>query len=454
MSITNGPNLGLMVNGLQGEAHYPELMKLWRWLDFYGQPVVKQVGLNTPPSSPADGDAYIIGTSPTGAWASLQNRITRWSGVTNTWETFSPKQGWAVKDYATQVEYSWSGTAWAASAYVDSAVVHKAGTETMTALKKISLNAADIAPVDATVLMQLIGADGSGPRVDMAAAAPGSARPSTIMRTSRGTISAPTATQASDLLGYHAFRGYGVSAWSGNAAYIGATATENFTNSANGASIDFFTTPNGTTAPRQAGSWGQDGILYANYGIDSLGLSVKSGPLVSSPGQGGTFRCRDDSGTPRWLLGLLGTVGARNFSVYDLVNGAERVKIDAASGVVSLPNGINLGGTANLSAYDEGTWTPTATNLGGTGITYSAKWVKVGSRVDFVIQVAGTGLTAIANTTTLTLPFTPARHSSSCISDDIVSQAKVCTILSDGKVHLPAMTSSALFIITGTFFLN
>lgn len=36
------------------------------------------IGLNTPPSSPVEGDIYVIGSSPTGAWAGKANAITGW----------------------------------------------------------------------------------------------------------------------------------------------------------------------------------------------------------------------------------------------------------------------------------------------------------------------------------------------------------------------------------------
>jgi hypothetical protein len=42
-------------------------------LDALVQPVVQQVSLNTPPGSPADGQCWIIGTTPTGAWAGQAN---------------------------------------------------------------------------------------------------------------------------------------------------------------------------------------------------------------------------------------------------------------------------------------------------------------------------------------------------------------------------------------------
>ena len=44
MSLTMGPNTGLLTNGAPGEGHYNELMRLLRWDDFLRQPVVKGRG--------------------------------------------------------------------------------------------------------------------------------------------------------------------------------------------------------------------------------------------------------------------------------------------------------------------------------------------------------------------------------------------------------------------------
>ena len=65
MALTNGPNLGLLVNGNAGEGHYTDLMKQWRGLDGLVMPNAKGYLTNTPPGSPADGDLYIIGAAPT-----------------------------------------------------------------------------------------------------------------------------------------------------------------------------------------------------------------------------------------------------------------------------------------------------------------------------------------------------------------------------------------------------
>ncbi len=73
---------------------------------------VKSRGLGTPPVSPSDGDCYIIGPSPTGAWAGLADRLTYYlSG----WRFLAPKSGmnlW-VADESLCAHYT--GSAWLSS---------------------------------------------------------------------------------------------------------------------------------------------------------------------------------------------------------------------------------------------------------------------------------------------------------------------------------------------------
>lgn len=92
MALTNGPNLGILINGNAGEEHYDELMAQWRGLDLLVMPVVLDADLTAPPGSPSAGDAYIVGLSPTGAWAGKALQIARWSG--SAWEFYPSKNGW------------------------------------------------------------------------------------------------------------------------------------------------------------------------------------------------------------------------------------------------------------------------------------------------------------------------------------------------------------------------
>ena len=114
MSIVYGPNVGLMAGAADGDLYGDAMRAFQRGVDALVMPVVKGVGTNTPPGSPADGDAYVVGTSPTGAWAAKNNQIARWSSVANAWEFYVPKAGWKVQDSSAtgQPSYTFTGSAW------------------------------------------------------------------------------------------------------------------------------------------------------------------------------------------------------------------------------------------------------------------------------------------------------------------------------------------------------
>lgn len=112
MTLSVGPNLGMLVNGTLGEEHYDELMAQWRALDTLIQCNVISMALATPPGSPADGATYIVAASPTGAWAGKATNLARWSAVVGAWEFFSPKEGWEAYCLADDLDHKFNGTAW------------------------------------------------------------------------------------------------------------------------------------------------------------------------------------------------------------------------------------------------------------------------------------------------------------------------------------------------------
>jgi hypothetical protein len=79
-------------------------------LDALVQPVVQQIGLNTPPASPAEGQCWIIGATPTGAWAGQANRLAQRIG--GAWVFYAPFIGLVVFDAATLAQWGWNGSAW------------------------------------------------------------------------------------------------------------------------------------------------------------------------------------------------------------------------------------------------------------------------------------------------------------------------------------------------------
>lgn len=135
MTLSVGPNLGLLVNGALGEEHYDELMAMWRGLDVLVQSRVISTALSTPPGSPADGDAYIVAASPTGDWVGHAAKIARWSTVVTAWEFFAPKSGWTVHNAADSTEYKFDGTSWvAATASAPTTAIPIAVSDESTAL--------------------------------------------------------------------------------------------------------------------------------------------------------------------------------------------------------------------------------------------------------------------------------------------------------------------------------
>lgn len=79
-------------------------------LDALVQPVVQAIGLNTPPASPTDGECWIVGPSPTAAWAGQANRLAQRIG--GAWVLHAPFVGLVVVEAATLAPWGWNGSAW------------------------------------------------------------------------------------------------------------------------------------------------------------------------------------------------------------------------------------------------------------------------------------------------------------------------------------------------------
>lgn len=82
-----------------------------RALDALVQLSVKSRALNTPPSTPVEGDRYIVATAPTGAWSAAAGEIAAF--VDGVWRFFAPQTGWRAFDENAGEFVYWSGSAWA-----------------------------------------------------------------------------------------------------------------------------------------------------------------------------------------------------------------------------------------------------------------------------------------------------------------------------------------------------
>lgn len=69
---------------------------------------------NAPPSLTGGGNAYIIGASPTGAWAGNAGKIAQDQG--SSWGIYTPAEGWTADDQDQNGPYRYNGSAWIAQA--------------------------------------------------------------------------------------------------------------------------------------------------------------------------------------------------------------------------------------------------------------------------------------------------------------------------------------------------
>lgn len=76
----------------------------------------KSRNVSTPPGSPLAGDVYIVGSSPTGAWAGQAGNITYFD---QTWKFITPREGMTLWVNDEDVIYSYTGSSWFSSAVVN-----------------------------------------------------------------------------------------------------------------------------------------------------------------------------------------------------------------------------------------------------------------------------------------------------------------------------------------------
>jgi hypothetical protein len=117
MSVTNGPNHGLMINAITGDNFDVQFRTFLRAIDTRLLAVVKDHTLAAPPGSPSNGDRYIVAASPTGAWAGKATQIATWTTDDPTtpsgkWEFHVPQNGWCVFSLTASTKLRFNGAAW------------------------------------------------------------------------------------------------------------------------------------------------------------------------------------------------------------------------------------------------------------------------------------------------------------------------------------------------------
>ncbi len=129
----------------------------------------------------------------------------------------------------------------------------------------------------------------------------------TRWRRANGTIATPTALLSGDLIGNFGFGGYTGSAFSASAVAIKVSATENWSATAIGAAITFFTTPNGSVTSAERMIIDQDGkvgigTISPSTTLDIDGparvksYTVAGVPSASTAGAGSFIYVSDETG--------------------------------------------------------------------------------------------------------------------------------------------------------------
>ena len=121
MSIETSARLALpllQVGQAQKELSHNEALTL---LDLAVQPVVETVGTNLPPTAPAIGQCWVVGTAPSGAWVGHASAIAGWTG--GGWRYLPVQEGVAVWSRADGAIARFDGSVWTIGAIVGTRLV-------------------------------------------------------------------------------------------------------------------------------------------------------------------------------------------------------------------------------------------------------------------------------------------------------------------------------------------
>src|SRR5205823_7187676 len=107
--MSTSPNLSLDyidLNAAQREVVHNAAI---RELDALVQLAVIDRDLATPPSSPSDGQRWIVAAGATGAWSGHTNRVAAWQD--GAWRFYVPRVGWFAYLIDDGALIAWSGSA-------------------------------------------------------------------------------------------------------------------------------------------------------------------------------------------------------------------------------------------------------------------------------------------------------------------------------------------------------
>jgi hypothetical protein len=114
-------------------THNEALMKL----DAITQLSVIDRSLSAPPPSPTEGQRYIVGSAPTGAWVGQSNKIAVYANL--AWIFYTPVLGWSAYVETESLFVVFSATSWVVSSSGGSSGNPPINVQTLTANKTLVL---------------------------------------------------------------------------------------------------------------------------------------------------------------------------------------------------------------------------------------------------------------------------------------------------------------------------
>ena len=256
----------------------------------------------------------------------------------------------------------------------------------------------------------------------------------------RGTVAAPEATKANDILARISANGYGTTSWGSGGARVEFVALENFTDTAKGSKINFWTVPEGQTASQNVASINSVGVVAAGIefsatgriqtdaGIPITAKAVSSATYVATLGVDGKL---DSTQIPASLTGAIVFKGVWNATT----------NTPALSD--SLPAGlqtgweyiVEVGGTRDIGDGSK-------TFLAGDFVIYDGThWKQVPSGNAFISLTSGGHITVNQSTGAMVL------------GSDATPNATTATIVSrdaSGNFSANVITANLTGVVTGS----
>jgi hypothetical protein len=237
--------------------------------------------------------------------------------------------------------------------------------------------------------------------------------------TARGSTAAPAALKANDILARFSANGYGTSTWGSGGARVEFVALENFTDSAKGTRINFWTVPAGQIASQNVASINSVGVIASGIefsgdstvqttaGIPLSAKAISSATYVATLGIDGKL---DATQIPSALTGAIVFKGVWN-ALTNTPALSDSLPAGLSTGWEYI---VEVGGTRDIGDGSK-------TFLAGDFVIYDGThWKQVPSGNAFISLTGGGGITVNQSTGAIVLgsSATPNATTSTIVSRD------------------------------------